>query len=435
MNYPFNATQKEVDTLRALAFNYMQIALNPKQEKKRELWRRHNALEKTQVPVICSWLWSSNTEWDLLRQECICKGGILLFIERWLRNRIFHDSLDDDMVLEPWIPIRAVLLGAKDESWGIYTDDGKNPSQNIWGENQKFIQEGNAWKAVPMIFENPDIKKHLHPVLHQVNEEETQKRLFDLQKIFADSLPIYIDRGSIYKSTYGGCDLSEALGKFLGIENIYYLVYDNPELMHALATFMQNAILQNFESAEKAGDFLPDGTLNANVGMPYTKGMQDPGPKVAGTKMRDLWIFTHGQEFNSFSAQMHKEFLLDYQIPILNKFAASSYGCCEDLSLKIDMLRHVPNLKRIAVAPVANIKRCAEEIGQDYCICWRPNPAPLGLDFDEDELRKEINFGLSCSKDCVVDIMLKDVMTVAKKPHRLKQWVSIVKEEAIRVNG
>ncbi len=435
MALPFGATQHQADTLRRLAEQYMELAQHPKQQARKELWSKHNALEDTPVPILCSWLWASNTEWEMLLDDCVCREGILLFIERWLRNRLFQDTLDDDMVLEPWIPIRAVLKGPGGQLFGDYTQDGQPPYQNLWGENQEFTREGSAWKAIPIIEREEDITARLHPVAHEVEESATAQRAEEVSHLLGGILPVSMDRSSIYRSTYGGCDLSEAMGKYIGIENIYYMVYDEPELLHTLAAFMQKAILENFAQAEKAGDFAPDGTINSNTGMPYTKGMPDPVCNGRGYQMKELWMYTHGQEFASVSAQMHKEFLLDYQIPILEKFGATSYGCCEDLTGKIDMLRSIPNLKRVAVAPTADIGKCAQQIGRDYSICWKPSPACVTLGFDEDQTAREIRDGLDKSRGCVIDVVLKDIMHVGGDPNRLKRWVDIVRREAGRIHN
>ena len=47
---------------------------------------------------------------------------------------------------------------------------------------------------------------------------------------------------------------------------------------------------------------------------------------------------------------MHEEFLFRYQLPIMEQAGLVAYGCCEDLTCKIDMLRQIPNLRRIAVS-------------------------------------------------------------------------------------
>ncbi len=41
------------------------------------------------------------------------------------------------------------------------------------------------------------------------------------------------------------------------------------------------------------------------------------------------------------------------------------------------MLRQFPNLRNIVVTPRADVRRCAEQIGTDYVISWRPNPADM----------------------------------------------------------
>ena len=219
--YPYGMTRGQVDTLRRLAHQYMEICALPVQGERRELWRRHNHLEKTRIPVLCSWLWSSNTEWNLLKDECVCQEGLPLFVERWLRNRIFHHTLGDDMVMEPWIPVRAVLRGPNDAVWGDYTDDGQPPISNIWGECQDFIREGNGWKAIPFITGMDDIYKRVIPAHHKVDETKTAARKAALDEIFDGILPVSIDRRSLYISTYGGCDLSEAMGKFIGIGELW----------------------------------------------------------------------------------------------------------------------------------------------------------------------------------------------------------------------
>ena len=429
-NLPFGATEEQVKVLRNLAETYRRIAEEKKQEDRKSLWSQHNNLKKVGTPVICSWFWSSNTEWDLLKDECVCQGGILLFIERWLRNRIFHDTLGDDMVFEPWIPIRAVLHSAQDDKWGQFSEDGKHPFTNLWSENQEFKRIGDGWAAIPFVKDIEDIEKRIHPVAHKVNEEETAKRFNDLKTIFGDSIDFSIDRRPIFASTYGGCDLSEAIGKYIGIEELFYMAYDKPEVIHALAKYMQQAVLANFEQAEAAGDWQPDDSMNSLTGMPYTEGVPNPVCSGRNFKMKDFWIYTHGQEFTAFSPQMHYELLLQYQIPILEKFKYSSYGCCEDLTGKIDLMRKIPNLRRVAVAPSANLQKISEQVGRDYTLSWKPNPSMVHPYFDEAHLKKYMEESFKSCQGSIVDVILKDVTSVGGDRERLRRWTAIVKEAA-----
>jgi hypothetical protein len=127
---------------------------------------------------------------------------------------------------------------------------------------------------------------------------------------------------------------------------------------------------------------------------------------------------------------MFYEFMLQYQIPIMANFGLAAYGCCEDLTHKIRVLRRIPNLRRIAVAPAANVAKCAEQIGQDYILSYRPSPTDMvGYGFDPARIRRILRRDLQACNGCHVDITLKDVETVQGDPDRIRKWVQIVREE------
>ncbi|MHB1457867.1 MAG: hypothetical protein ACYC0V_13235 [Armatimonadota bacterium] len=87
-----------------------------------------------------------------------------------------------------------------------------------------------------------------------------------------------------------------------------------------------------------------------------------------------------------------------------------AYGCCGDLTRKIDIIRQIPNLRRIAVTPYANTARCAEQIGRDYVLIYRPNPTNIvSYDWDLARVRSILKCNLEACRDCHVDITLKDV--------------------------
>ncbi|MHC4982021.1 MAG: hypothetical protein ACYTF6_02495 [Planctomycetota bacterium] len=93
------------------------------------------------------------------------------------------------------------------------------------------------------------------------------------------------------------------------------------------------------------------------------------------------------------------------------------------------MLRQLPNLRRIAVAPRADLRKCAEKIGTDYVISWRPNPAEMiCCGFDAERVRSSIRQGLEICRHLHVDITLKDVETVEHQPQRFAKWTRIVRE-------
>jgi hypothetical protein len=100
------------------------------------------------------------------------------------------------------------------------------------------------------------------------------------------------------------------------------------------------------------------------------------------------------------------------------------------LTHKIDVLRQIPNLRRIAVTPFADVQRCAEQIGDEYVMSWRPSPAEMvSILFDPHHIRKTVRGALDAARanGCHMDITLKDVETVQGCPERIHEWVKIVR--------
>jgi hypothetical protein len=99
--------KNDIKVIRKLAEQYAEICAFPIQEERRNLWRDHNSMIKGRVPILCSWYWGSNVEGDLLADRLECEDPFLRQYEHWLRNRIFHETIEDDTVQEPWITMRA----------------------------------------------------------------------------------------------------------------------------------------------------------------------------------------------------------------------------------------------------------------------------------------------------------------------------------------
>ena len=164
--------------------------------------------------------------------------------------------------------------------------------------------------------------------------------------------------------------------------------------------------------------------------MPYSEELPAPRPNSAPCTRQDLWGFFAAQEYALISPAFHDEFLFQYQLPIMEKFGLVHYGCCEDLTRKIDMLRQLRNLRSIAVTPRADVAKSAEQIGTDYVISWRPNPADMVCcGWDEQKVRRIVGEALQACRGGCMHIHLKDIETVEGEPERLKRWVEVVRDE------
>ena len=130
------------------------------------------------------------------------------------------------------------------------------------------------------------------------------------------------------------------------------------------------------------------------------------------------------QMFSSVSPAAHYEFDVQYSIPLAERCAYTYYGCCEPLSDRIDMIKRYPNLRKIGVSPWADVEASAEQIGGEYVLSRKPNPAHVANRTDPAQIRAEITETVkACLKyGCPCDITLKDISTVRYRPENLIAW-------------
>lgn len=394
-----------------LASRVAEIAQSDDMNRKRELWRKQNSFQGDR-PLI--YLRAFAFEEDFDQSQLRCTDPMLRRYEMELHQSIYRSTLGDDYVIEPWLSMDSNYRMVNGERWGVPVTLGEKPVA------------GGAAAFHPVLLDEDFSCLKTHP--YEVDEQATALRREKLEEALGGAMPVFVSRQGPYSMWSG--DISTDIAKLRGLEQIMWDAYDRPEWLHSLLAFMRDAILTNIDEAEKAGGFsLAD---HQNQCIPYAMELADPNPAVTGVSCKQLWRFVAAQEYTGFGPDMFWEFILQYQKPIMEKFGLSAYGCCEDLTGKIPYLRRVSNLRRIAVSPFANARRCAEEIGKDYILSWRPNPSSMvATGLDEDFVRKHMreHFAIFKENHNYFDITLKDVETVSHQPENVRRWTQIVREE------
>ncbi len=400
---------REVALLRELAERYRAVCEWPVQAERRDLWRRHNSLKDTRPLIYArAFAWAEMPE-----SRPVCEDPFLRGFEQQLRQRLFWSSLGDDSVFEPWLDLGAVH---RCSGWGL--------APKRWHSGLP----GGAYKDDYPI-KQPGDEAGLNAPRHEIDEQATADRFDRARELFDGRLEVNLDRGPAWRTWTA--DLSTDLGHLRGIEHFMLDMMDRPEWLHELVGTMAAGVKRSHDQAEAAGDWGLG--CHQNQAMPYAEELPDPAPNVNGVARQQLWCFMAAQEFTAVSPAMHDEFLLRYQRTILDEFGLTSYGCCEDLTAKIAMLRQLPNLRRIAVSPMADVARCAEQIGRDYVLSYRPSPADMvAYGFDPDRVRKILRDHFAVLRGTCFDLTLKDVETVQGDRDRVRQWVTIVREELDR---
>lgn len=400
--------------LRGLAERLARIAAEPLQQTRIALWKNHNDLRSPARAVLYI---SPEGAWrELITLEC--EGELARRIETQLRERIYrHEHFHDD------VPVTA--------DWEVQ----KRIVSTGWGLEVKRIAstaERGAWHFVQTLHGLQDVEKITLPRI-RIDEEGSQHDLQFAQDLFGDILNVR-QVGVKHISFH----LMAQFTNWRGLEEALYDMYEEPELIHAAMQRLTEGHLGILRQYEQL-DLLTanaDGTYHNSGGFGWSHEL--PAPSVAGgcgAKLGQMWGSAESQEMAPVGPAQHREFVLEYEKRLLAPFARTGYGCCEDLTLKLDDVLAIPHIRRLSISPWANVDLCAPRIGQRCIFSWKPNPAWMVGAFREPELRAYIRHTVEvCAQyGNFLEIILKDTHTCECHPERFDTWARIAREEILRV--
>ncbi|KPL03349.1 MAG: hypothetical protein AMK75_01555, partial [Planctomycetes bacterium SM23_65] len=206
----------------------------------------------------------------------------------------------------------------------------------------------------------------------------------------------------------------------------------NPSMLHDAMTFLEEGhrgIVRQYDEMNLL-ELNNDGTYHASGGNGYTEELPPDDFDPAHVHPGDMWASAEAQELAQVSPEMHWEFSMQYESRLLEPFGLNGYGCCEDLTLKMDDVLKISNMRRISISPFADVEKCAEKLGADYIFSWKPKPQHLVGDFSEEMIHDYIRHALDATRGCVVEMVLKDTHTCENHPERFARWVEIARELA-----
>lgn len=406
--------QQDRSLLRELAKRKAALAARPCEQEKARLWTASNDLHPVRPMVFID----PENGWNeiLTPTDLQCADPCARGWEFELRRQIYQaEVLLDDRVIDRFFDVPVVFSKT---GWGL-------PVQHHGGEgNGAYIVEPS------LVDYERDFEKLRFPEF-TVDEEASSALLGLAQDTFGDILDVRQKTGWWWTlgMTWSYIDLR-------GLENFLVDMLTQPEWVHKTMAFLRDGTMRMLDFLE-ARHLLPDNTGNTYVGsggFGYTEQLPAPGFRPDAVRTKDMWGFCESQETSSVSPDMFAEFVLPYQIPILERFGLNCYGCCEPLDTRWKYVKAIPRLRRISISPWANRQTCAEAMGKDYILSMKISPTPLASpQMDEEIVRQNIREALSVSKGLSVELIMKDNHTLGGNPRNASRWVEIAREEIVNL--
>jgi hypothetical protein len=401
----------ERETLRALAGQAAELAARPLEAEKCALWKKHNALQPTRPVIFCD----PENGWNEIfpPDSLACQASFARQWEFHLRKQIFWGAqMGDDYTVLPFFPVEHAR---QEPDWGLR-------------QFQIGGAAGGAYRWDAPVMTESDLSR-LHYPLIRVDFEGTQRLAELANSCFGDLLPVRVKT-----SWWWTVGLTQTLVYLRGLEQMLYDMTDNPALLHRLMALLSGGTLAMLDALE-AHDLLSlncDGSYVGSGGLGWIDTL--PGADFSG-KVRtvDMWGLGESQETIGVSPRMFVEFIFPYQLPLLQRFGLTCYGCCEPVDGRWSILQQVSNLRRVSISPWSDRAKMAERLGDRYIFSLKPNPAALAAEsFDEQRIRASLRADLQAARNCRVEVIMKDNHTIRHDPTRLTRWCRIAREEAER---
>jgi len=408
-------SDKDRTIIRDVAKRIADIAALPEQAEKIRLWKTCNDL-KPERPMVLA----IQQPWDELCNAWVkleCEGEQARGMENSLRVRVVHHEHipDDRPILGKW-DIGIPVSGAG------YDDYGFKLLTTHSGEGR------GAYHIEPVIKCLGDMDKlHFRPVT--LDHEAVGRNAAFYQELFGDILEVRKVGRDYWR--YG---LSRVLIHMIGLENMMLYMYDDPDLLHALMGFLRDDYMNELDIFERENAIMANNVPDANLG---SGGLAPNSALPAGgytpAPLKDCWCWAESQETVGVGPKQFDEFVLAYQIPLMNRFGMVDYGCCEPPDHKLDVLfEKVPHLRWIAVSAWSDRKLCAEKIGGKYVYVYKPNPSHIcSITAAWDAAEQEVRETLEIAKGCPIHIVMKDTSTFHGEAERTTRWCEMAKRLAI----
>lgn len=404
--------QKEMEILRDLARQYMEIAVSRQQEETQKLWIAHNTGHGQRPMVLIDQIpWHEMDVDGSLK--CRIQDTYWRGVENELRQKLYqYRYMPGDMLLPPYMLIPHVLKDPNFRSFGIEIDE------NIAKTEEANSVVSHKYHNQIETMEDLDKIQATRLEADRLKEEEVMAAA---HQIFDGIAPIRW-QGIVFHS-----GLWDTISQWLSVEECYYALLDQPELLHAMMERMTDITLEWIHQGSEQELFDVAGGIchcSHTIVKPFGQGMEDrPGTSF------NSWTFGLAQLFTSVSPDVTREFELPYMKRIFEQFGDVYYGCCEKLDDRLDIIGEMPNVRKVSCSPWSDPWRFAERLPQGMIMSNKPNPAFVACG-NLDGIKEEMKNTMAAARahNRILEMILKDNSSVHGHPEYLWEFSKMALE-------
>jgi len=404
----------EIQVLRQLAARYAEAAALPVQQEKKRLWLQLNHLNMERPLLTIDQIPWNEMDVDGSLQ-CVVQDPYWRGVEWELRTTLYKfRHMPADMVINPYICLPKPIYNS---GWGIQPQASRQIELELGSSapSREFVNQIQSME---------DVERIQMPVL--TLDKEAEARIVETARVIFDGI---ID----FRMT-GLCmhlGIWDSISMWMGVENCYFALMDEPEMIHALMEKLTNGLIGMIEQMNRQELF----DIHSNLCHCSHTFLHDMPKQDDHALSGNAWAFGLAQLFTAVSPQITDEFEVQYMKRVFPYFGAIYYGCCDRLDDRMHVIEKLPKIRKLSCSPWSDREHFAD-VMPDYCVMSsKPNPACLADGkLDEEFVRKDIRRTIAAAKahGRNLELLLKDISTVSHNPACLWRWQEIAMEELQR---
>jgi len=405
----------ELLIVRRLAERVATLAHEPRMARIRSRWAAVNEGRRPdRAPVWCRPVGC----WDeLLPPETLaCQHPRLRALERHFRQILIKAEIGDDTYVPPWFEVPRLFEADPPNRWGVDIRHVRPGDQ------------GGAWTYDPPL-KSPEDLLRLQTPRFTYRRTDTEQVLEETAQILDGLLPVRPVTGSPF-----GLLLSATIGTviadLMGLTEMMVAMAENPDFVHAVTRRVADAVIASHQWLETEDLLDQNDQHEMTLSEPF-----GPPPRPDGSHaLANLWCAANSQEYDQVSPAMWREFCFDYQRRIMAPFGRVLYGCCENLTLKMDDVLALPNLRVFVCSAWTDLDRLLEKAPPSLTLMWRQKASDVVFPDSLRPIRETLELGTQKLRGRPYQIVLRELQTLAGHPRRLHEWTHLAIEAAER-NG
>jgi len=413
----------ERNYLRELARKQAEFAALPIMAQRKQMWYDLNdGKPGARPPVIIE---TGTFKRDFMPESIYrCQSPALRDIERQLlKNVRNHELIDDDKVTPD----------SFDMDYFVQIDEFGGPAIiRHTAKDSDGIETGFDW-------EHPikDLKTDLHrlqPAQCSVDIDGTMRYRAYLQELLGDLLPVCLRSG-----TYGRSMLTNRVIELMGMEAYFLAMYDAPDELHQLMSYLRDNCLTVMRWAEAQGLLCVNNTNQASFGSSYnfTTKLPAAGYALPAARLCDMWGSTNSQETVGVSPELYHEFVFPYCRDCAEPMGLLYYGCCEPVHPFWEDVRRLPHLKKVSISRWCDERFMGQALrGTEIIFSRKPDPKFLAIDpvLDEAAWAAHIRRTLEATRGVFVEFIVRDVYSVHGNLENPRKAVKIARREIDKIH-